>query len=119
MPDDVKLTLFFRRIPLGVLERTENGYRYTSYIENEQKAVNDTPLLAYGYRLQFSSGRESPKLFPEFMGIIDSCSRKDILEQTGISPQDHPWEKLVKLSAVEWLTTNLYVQQAAPCAGSD
>ena len=109
MPSDTKITLHFRRIPLGVLERTENGYMYTSYPENEQ-TIHEL-LLAYGYKLWHSFKRENRMLFPEFEHIIKNCRRKDILEFAGITDRDSRWDKLEKLSRLEWFTSDLYVQQ--------
>ena len=110
MTDTTKLTLFFHRMPLGVLEKTENGYRYTSYADNEQE-LRDL-LIAHDYTLFGSFKREKKELFPEFKEILKSCSREDIRKDAGIDPHDSMWEKLVKLSILDFLTPNLYVQRA-------
>ena len=103
-----RLTLFFREIPLGFLERTEKGYRYTSYPENEQIAYD--LLLANDYSLWHSIRREKKILFAEFEQILQNCRRKDIVEDSGILDTDSRWEKLSKLAALQWFTPNLYVQ---------
>ena len=108
--NDIKLTLFFRRMPLGVLERTEKSYRYTSYLDNEQTLRE--LLIAHDYTLFGSFKREKKELFPEFKEILTNCSREDIQKNAGIDLQDSMWEKLVKLSRLNYLTPNLYVQQA-------
>jgi len=106
-----KIILYYRRIPLGALERTENGYMYSSDFENEQK-VKNIGLLTYSeYSLWNSTKRESKKLFPEFLEIINKCSRADIVEMASITSQDSMWDKLVKLSRLEYFTPNFYVQQ--------
>jgi hypothetical protein len=107
----LKLTLLYRRIPLGVLEHNENGYAYTSYIENEQIAAGNL-LLGPEYGLCGSFKRGSRKLFPVFEGILTKCSkREDILRRANIAPKESRWEKLVKLSQLQWFTPNYYVQQ--------
>ena len=108
--DNTKLTLYFRRMPLGFLEKTEEGYQYTSYADNEQ-ILRDL-LSAHDYRLWGSFKKEKKELFPEFEGILARCLREDIQKDAGIVPQDSLWEKLVKLSRLDYLTPNLYVQQA-------
>ena len=110
MSDNTELTLFLRRVPLGVLKKNQDGYSYTSYIENEQQTKIMDLLEAYGYSLRGSFNRQNCKLFPEFRGIINSCSRADIQERAKISPQDSMWDKLVKLSQLNWFTPNFYVQ---------
>jgi hypothetical protein len=111
IPDNIKLTLYFRRIPLGVLEKIENEYIYTSYIENEQQTQLMQLLTTYEYSLWGSSKRKTRKLFSEFEEIIIRCSRADILEYASINPQDSAWDKLIKLSRLQWFTPNFYVQQ--------
>ena len=108
MHNNSTITLFFRRLPLGELQKTEKGYSYTSNSANEQE-LRDL-LLAYGYNLWSSSARESAALFPVFMEIIASCSRKDIMQSAAIDPDDSPWQKLIKLSRQKWLTSGFYVE---------
>jgi len=110
MPN-IKVTLYFRFIPLGFLEKTENGYVYTSYIENEQQTQIMQLLKVYDYSLWSSFKRTKRKLFPEFERIVRECSRADIIKSAGIDSQDSMWDKLVKLSRLSWFTPNLYVQQ--------
>jgi hypothetical protein len=105
----MRLTLFYRRVPLGVLEKNENGYAYTSYIENEETTRGF--LHDYQYGLRGSFKRESRKPFPVFEEILENCSRKDIQERANINPKDSKWEKLVKYSQLNWFTPNFYVQQ--------
>ena len=109
MADDTKLTLFFRRLPVGFLRRTADGYQYTSYTDNED--LLRELLIASDYGLWRSFKRQSGKLFPEFKEILDSCSRKDIISSAGINETDSMWEKLVKLSRLSFFTPNFYVGQ--------
>ena len=111
MTDCTKLTLYFRRVPLGFLERTEGGYQYTSYIDNEQ--ILSDLLFASDYTLFGSYQREKKELSPEFTEILTRCSRKDIRESAGIDDRDSMWEQLVKLSRLSFLTPNFYVQQTS------
>jgi hypothetical protein len=108
----MQLTLFYRGIPLGVVERTENGYRYTSYTENEQEPLKRRWFTQSDYNLWGSFKREKPMLFSEFEKIISDCRRSDILEAAEINPKDSLWDKLVKLSHLNWhQSNNFYVQQ--------
>jgi len=106
----MKLTYFFCRIPLGVLEKTDNGYAYTSYTANEHWLLNRGSLCYSEYGLWDSYGRESRKLFQDMEELLAQCSRRDILERAGISPQDSRWEKLVKLAQLKFFPSGFYVQ---------
>jgi len=106
--ETIRITLCFRDLSLGILERTPSGYRYTSNIDNEQAARE--LLMAYDYTLWGAVGRESKALFPEFEHILRACRREDIVEIAGITERDTMWERLVKLSQLQWGTPNFYVQ---------
>jgi len=97
---------------MGVLERTERGYMFSSNLENEQKIKDVGILTSHDYSLWHSIKRENKKLFPEFVQIINNCRRADIIKAASITPQDSMWDKLVKLSRLSWYTPNFYVQPA-------
>ena len=105
-----KVTLCYRGLVLGVLEKTDCGYMYSSHYDNEQKARDSGLLTKSEYSLWYSKKRESKKLFPEFVEIINSCRRADIMELAYITTKDSTWEKIVKLSQLDWHTTNFYLQ---------
>ena len=106
-----KMTLCYSGHPLGILEKTDNGYRYSSNIEIEQDLKDRGVLMHSEYSLWYSVKRENKKLFPEFVTIINNCRRQDIMEQAGIIPQDSMWGKLVKLSRLSWFPQGFYVRQ--------
>lgn len=110
MQDNVKLILFYCTTPLGVLEKSNNGYVYTSNIKNEQRLSEEHLLISSDYNLYNSFKRESRKLFPEFERFIEQ-TRKDILERAGILPEDSQWDILVKLSQRPTFPSGFYVQQ--------
>jgi len=45
-----KMAYYFCDVPLGVLEKTERGYAYTSNIDNEQE-LRDNTAVCVGYEL--------------------------------------------------------------------
>jgi len=110
MSTDVKLTYFYGNVPLGVLEKTEGGYVYTSYTANEEMLQMRGHLYYSEYGLWHSYKRESKKLFPDMENVIDACSRSDIQERAGICPEDSRWKKLVKLSRLKFFPSGFYVQ---------
>jgi len=108
--NEEKLKYMYCEREMGILEKVENGYRYTSNVANEQ-ALLEEGLLAYSeYSLWFSHNRESQKLFVDFTKFLEETSRRDILERAGITPEDSKWEKLVKLSKLMWFPRGFYVQ---------
>jgi hypothetical protein len=104
----MKISLCFRQLQIGVLERTSDGYSYTSNRANEQE-IREL-LGTFEYKLWDSKNRLSKILFPEFERILKSCSREDIVKRARLNTDDTKWNKLVKLSRLNWLTPNLYVQ---------
>jgi len=106
----MKLTLFFCRVPLGVLEKGESGYAYTSYTANEQMLLIQGALFYSEYGLWDSYRRESKTLFRDMERFLAECSRRDIQERAGISPEDSRWEKLVKLAQLKWFPSGFYLQ---------
>ena len=109
--DELKIGYYYRSILLGVLEKTENGFIYTSNIANEQYSVDKGILTFSEYGLWNSYKRESKTLFSDFVDLLKSCSRIDILETAKISSTDSRWEILAKLSRLEWGTSSFYVGQ--------
>ena len=112
----MKLYYFFCDTPLGFLTKTEKGYAYTSNIDNEQK-FRDHTAVSCEYSLWGSLNRESRELFPEMERILRECSRKDIQERAGISPQDSKWDRLVKLSRLSFYPAGFYVSINEKCDG--
>jgi hypothetical protein len=95
---------------MGILEKVENGYKYTSNAENEQMLLEKGFLDHSEYSLWFSYGRENKVLFADFDEFLAEVQRRDILERAGITPADSRWEKLVKLSKLTWYPRGFYVQ---------
>ena len=107
----MKICYCYRRKQLGVLEKIEDGYVYNSDIANEQYFRDKMMLVPREYGLWNSVNRKSKTLFPEMMDVVHSCSREDIVRRAQINHEDTPWERLVKLSSLKWLTQGFYVQQ--------
>jgi len=107
----MRITLYFYKTPMGVLERNEKGYVYTSYIENEQMLRERRLMSDSEYSLWGSYKRGSKLLFPEFERIIEQCSRQDIVQNAEINSDDSKWDKLIKLSRLQWYPRGFYVQQ--------
>ena len=95
---------------MGVIEKLENGYAYTSNIRNEQKLAEGYILTSVNYNLFGSNKKESRVLFPEFKALVENL-RADILERAEINPDDSEWERLVKLSKSPAFSSGFYVQQ--------
>ena len=107
----MKIGYYYRGILLGMLEKTENGYSYTSDTANEQYIMDGQLLTSDEYKLWNSYKKESKTLFSDFEHVLNRCQRKDILEDAKISSTDSKWEALVKLSKLSWNTCNTYVSQ--------
>lgn len=103
----MQLHYYFCDVPLGVLTKTEKGFADTSNIANEQK-LRDHIVVSCEYNLWGCLNRESRELFPEMERFLIKCSRKDIQEMAGISPQDSKWDKLVKLSRLRFYPSGFY-----------
>ena len=115
MPEELnmKICYYYYDKRLGVLEKTKDGYVYNSDIANEQY-FRDKMMLKYSdrkYGLWHSTNRKSKMLFPEMMNVIRSCRRADIVERAQINPKDSLWDRLVKLSKLNWFPKGFYVQQ--------
>ena len=95
---------------MGILEKVENGYKYTSNVENEQMLLEKGFIEHSEYSLWSSCGRENNVLFADFDEFLAEVQRKDILERAGITSEDSRWEKLVKLSKLTWFPRGFYVQ---------
>jgi len=110
---NMKLTLFYCDLQMGVLEKTEKGYVYNSNIENEERMIDliESKLLPDSvYSLWYSYNRVSKELFIEFQRIVSKAKRRDIVERAEITSNDTLWEKLVKLSELRYYPTGFYVQ---------
>ena len=118
MKDNIKLNFYWRGYRLGQIEKTKNGYIYTSNIKNEQRYEME---ICSTYKLFGSNERESAELFPEFKKTIEGIETalprilvkdapkyqygsemdaliKVALEKWNISPDDSEWDKLVKFA---------------------
>ena len=111
MSNSTKLTFFYCDTPLGFLEKTENGYSYTSYIENEQMLKDKQFLFDFEYDLWYSSNRNSRELFTDIENFLEDFSRADIQERAEINPQDSVWEKLIKFASLNIFPSGFYLQQ--------
>ena len=109
----MKLSLYYANTKLGDLEKTENGYIYSSNISNEEELKINGVITNSEYSLWYSSKREEKTLFPEFERILEKCSkREDILQLAEIDPNDSEWEQLVKLSGLNWFQSSLCLRQS-------
>jgi len=104
-----KMAYYYCDVPLGILEKTEKGYAYTSNIDNEQK-LRDNIAVRANYELWGSFKRESRGLFPEMEMLLKKFSRQDIQERAKIKPEDSVWEKLVKISQLNVYPAGFYVR---------
>ena len=102
------LYFYFNSTVLGFIEKTEQGYLYTSIAPNEQRYRYDYSFRN-DYSLFDSINRESDVLFPEFKRFLFS-RRSDTLERAKIDATDSEWIKLVKLSKLNWFPSGFYVQ---------
>jgi len=105
----MKLKYFYCTTPLGILERTPNGYKYTSNVRNEQRLKEGYLLTEANYGLWNSSGAESSELFPDIERVLDT-RREDIWERAGVTPQDSKWEKLVKISQLPTFPSGFFLR---------
>ena len=128
--EQMKVGYYYGSRLLGILEKTEQGYSYTSNTVNE-KVLSDRWLLFSGeYPLFNSYKKTSNILFPDFKRILFNEDvfagakifgfehnskwgiRKDIMERAKISSDDTEWDVLVKLSKLSWFPSNgFYVSQ--------
>ena len=107
----MKLSLYFCRHQMGVLERIDKDYIYSSNIDTEESLMKQRFLQLHEYSLWYSQNRHSKELFPEFSSILRAVAkRKDILKRAEITSKDSDWEKLVKLGELRWFPTGFYVQ---------
>jgi len=107
-----KVGYFYCKTPLGILERTENGYVYNSNISNEQSLKDEQILTSSEYDLWNSLNRESPELFPDIVKVIEAFSREDILKRAKVTSCDSIWEKLVKIAQLKVFPTGFNLQQS-------
>ena len=117
-----QLRLWYCSRQMGMLERTKQGYKYTSNTESEQQLLRQGALDRSEYDLWGSKERESKALFEDFEKILEETSRKDILERAGINSNDSQWDRLVKLARLKYFPRGFYVQleekeKAGPQAG--
>jgi len=106
----MKLKYFYCTHELGILEKVEDGYRYTSNVSNEQMMLQRRLYFRCEYDLWDSNKRTSEELFPAFQKIVADANREDIVKRAGITPDDSDWEKLVKLSKLKYFPSGFYVQ---------
>ena len=110
--ENLKIGLYYRGCQFGFLEKTENGYSYTSNIRTEERYRPSQVFPQADYSLWGSFKRGSKTLFAEFKYILYSCCRReDIVGRARIEQNDSDWEKLVKLSKLDWFTPSFNVQQ--------
>ena len=120
--EKMKIGFYYNSTLLGYLEKTKNGFAYTSNIPNEKMLIKKRFLIygdnsyrllnSFSYQLWNSFKREKRMLFPEFEDLLITISRRaDIMKRAKIEPTDSRWEKLVKLSALKFYPSGFYVQQ--------
>ena len=125
----MKIYYYYGTTVLGFVEKTENGYMYTSNIPNEQKLKSKWLITESDYKLFDSFERESEELFPEFKKLIPGDDpdeydpmtyyqnayysrriRPDIIDRAKINFGNSEWEMLVKMSKLNWFPSGFYVQ---------
>ena len=109
MEEIIKLKYFYGTTPLGTLERTPKGYKYTSNVRNEQELKDGYILINSNYSLWNSSGEESLELFADIKEVLDT-TRGDILERAGVTPEDSTWEMLIKIAQRPTFPSGFYLQ---------
>jgi hypothetical protein len=107
---DIKLKYFYCTLPVGILTKTRKGFSYSSNIEAEQDLLRKKLLSYTEYGLWDSKNREADDLFTDFNLLVAEL-RKDIITRANIFPQDSNWEKLVKLSDLDFFPSGFYVQR--------
>ena len=105
----MRLTYYYCTTPLGILEKTPNGYKYTSNVRNEQRLREKRILSNMTYSLWNSCGEESSELFPDIERVLDE-TRENTLEMAGVTPQDSKWDKLVKVAQLRAFPSGFYLQ---------
>lgn len=123
----MELNFYYGTTLLGIIEKIENVYIYTSNIRNEQILKNKMHLSKTEYDLFDSCKRESEALFVEFKRLLWN-NLPDTLERANISftysendlvykpyinttkVTEPPWEALVKLSKLKWFPSGFYVK---------
>ena len=108
----MKLALMFYDTKLGILEKVQDGYIYTSNIEGEKAMQKRLPDLCVLYDLAGSNALKTKTLPRQFVDIIKKFSRPDIIEAAGIASGDGDFEKLVKLASLPTFPKNFYVMLA-------
>ena len=88
---------FYCATPLGTLEKTPKGYKYTSNVRNEQRLKDAYLLIDSNYSLWNSTERENPELFDDMKKVLYT-TRGDILELAGVTAEDSEWDMLVKIA---------------------
>ena len=105
----MRIYYYYCSTVLGFVEKTEDGYMYTSNIPNERELKKNLLITESRYTLFDSFERESKELFPEFKEFCRSM-RDDILCRAKINSGDSEWDMLVKLSKLKWYPSGFYVQ---------
>ena len=106
----MKLKYFYNTTPLGTLEKTQEGYKYTSNVRNEERLREKRILSNMNYSLWNSSGQESADIPPDIMKAL-ATMRGEILERAGVTPEDSIWDVLVKVSRRKTLPSGFYLQE--------
>jgi len=106
----MKLKYMYNTHEMGVLEKVEDGYQYTSNAHNEETLLNQGVLMRNEYGLWGSQKRTSNMLFAEFQEFLAETTRRDILRRAEITADDSDWERLVKLSRLQYFPRDFYVQ---------
>ena len=106
----MRIYYYYCSTVLGFVEKTEDGYKYTSNIPNEQNLKRNLLVTESRYTLFDSFERECKELFPEFKDFIRSM-RPDIINRAKINSGDSEWEMLVKLSKLKYYPSGFYVHE--------
>ena len=124
----MKIFYYYGSTVLGFVEKTENGFMYTSNIPNEQKLRSERLITESDYKLFDSFERESEELFSEFKQLIPGNDpdeydpttywqnpynrrvRPDTIDRAKINFGDSEWEMLTKMSKLNWFPSGFYVQ---------
>ena len=105
-----KLTYFSFGTPMGILSKANIGYIYTSYVGNEIYYKDYKNVAHISYEL-WNYNEKSFFNFPfDIREFLSNCKRKDIVEDARIEPCDSDWDRLVKLSKLNFGDSRFYLK---------
>jgi len=109
-PNYPQLTYYSFGTPLGILEKSNIGYIYTSYTGNEHYYREYKRPAHFSYEL-WNSDKKGLLLLPyDIYEFLNNCKREDIVAKAKIEPNDSEWERMVKLSKLNVMEGRFYVK---------